>query len=154
MTALAALAQKFNDTLINPVIQKEETISDTMGQLKEMVREVENLISTEEAQVKETRAIFNEIPPEFDREDLNPRLERMKISISVLRASNFKLSNDEEFVAICDIFSHGLSYRIERIIEDFDDLLEDINLSLEAPDELEKIELLAEEYAKIVQVDD
>jgi len=155
MTALDNLAKKFES--FEPVnIQKEEKdITEHIDRIKAGIRNIEQIVSRHEVRIKDTYETLNQINVELvGKSELHDSLLKLKTLFAEILQQYKNIYPDDEAKVIFEQFSPGINSRIEVLIEDFEDIIENLNLGIEYPDELEKLEKLAEEYAKKAPVAD
>lgn len=155
MTALDSLARKFESFKPVGIKEQEKDIAEYIDRLKEGVRNIEKIVTKHEIRIKDTFEAFNRIGTEsMEKSELQDSLSRLKTLFTEIISEYKNIYPDDEAKVIFEQFSPGINSRIEALIEDFEDLVENINITLECPDELEKLEKLAKEYAKKAPVAD
>jgi Ca2+-binding EF-hand superfamily protein len=155
MTTLDNLARKFESFEPVGIKEQEKDIAEYIDRLKDSVRNIEKVVSWHEVRIKDTFETLNQINDEsIEKSELQDTLSKFKTLFNEIIQKYKNIYPDDEAKVIFEQFSPGINSRIEALIEDYEDIVENINISLECPDELEKLEKLAEEYAKKAPVAD
>lgn len=158
MAALDILARNFESFEPVDIKKQEIDIAQHFDRLKEGVRNIEKIVSRHEVRIKDTFETLNQINlksiEKSELSELIDALTSLKTLFDQIILEYKNIYPDDEAKVIFEQFSPGINSRIEALIEEFEDIVENINISLECPDELEKLEDLAEEYAKKAPVAD